>query len=329
MPRRLLACLAAPVVIAAVVAGCAGSDDPAPTSTAQPGGSTSAAADSHGEGPSSTAPPSADTRPLLAAACAGTASVRTAATLPDHLTSVSGLASSRRHPGVIWAIEDSLEPPVVTALDLDGRVLAEVRIDGPLFTNVDWEDLALGPGPDGAPWLHVADIGDNLGIRREVRVFRFPEPALQDATIEAETVTLRYEEGRPNAEALLVDAQGVTWVIDKEPDGPATVLRADEDDVLRAAGQLDLPGEQVTAVDLSADGRVLALRTVEQLRLYPVADGAALPDVVAGDPCEAPPLDERQGESAAFLLDGSGVLTVSEDESGQPVDLHVTGPTGA
>ena len=323
MPRRLLACLAA-LVVAATAAGCACSDEPAPTPTAEPDGSTAAAGEDDG-GSTSTAPPAGDTRPLLAAACAGTLSVRSAATLPAHLTSVSGLASSRRHPGVIWAIEDSFEPPVVTALDLDGQVLAEIRVDGPLFTNVDWEDLAIGPGPDGTPWVHVADIGDNLGIRREVRVYRFPEPALQDATIEAETVTLRYEQDRPNAEALLVDAEGETWVIDKDPDGPATVLRADEDDVLRAAGQLDLPGEQVTAVDLSADGRVLALRTVERLRVYPVADGADLPAVLEGEPCQAPPLDERQGESVAFLLDGSGVLTVSEDESGEPVDLHLTG----
>ena len=310
------------LAVAAAGAGCA-SDDVSQSSstTATPRAPSSAPQD---EASPPTTQTAADTTPLLQAACSGGLSVRTGATLPDHLTSVSGLAASRRHPGAIWAIEDSFEPPVVTALDLDGEVLAEVRVDGPLLTNLDWEDLAVGSGPDGTPWLHVADIGDNLGLRREVRVYRFPEPDLTDATIEAETLTLRYEEGRPNAEALLVDAQGDIWVVDKDPDGPATIHLAGDDGVLRAVGELDLPGEQVTAIDLSADGRVLALRTVERLRLYRVDAGAELPEVLAGEPCTTPPIDERQGESVAFLLDGSGLVTVSEDESGEPVELHLT-----
>jgi hypothetical protein len=307
-------------VASLLLAACAGSDDPTASTRDEP----PAAETPEGDSPNSTTAAPAEALPLFDAACAGELSVRTTATLPEHLTSVSGLAASRRHPGVIWAIEDSFEPPVITALDLDGQVRAEVRVEGSLFTNIDWEDLAVGPGPDGTPWLHVADIGDNLGIRQDVRVYRFPEPALEDATIEPEAVDLRHEEGRPNAEALLVDGAGAMWVIDKEPDGPATILRADEDGVLRGAGQLDLPGEQVTAVDLSADGRVVALRTADRLRLYRVEDGADLTEVLAGDGCTTPPLEERQGESAAFLLDGSGVVTVSEDESGQPVELHLT-----
>lgn len=311
--------LATLVVMAVAVAGmgCASDDAVRSSST-----TTSSVADAPSTTTTSTA---ADAAPLFEAACSGGISVRAGATLPEHLTSVSGLAASRRHPGAIWAIEDSFEPAVVTALDLDGNVLAEVRVDGSLLTNLDWEDLAVGPGPDGQPWLHVADIGDNLGIRPEVRVYRFPEPDLTDATIEAETLTLRYEEGRPNAEALLVDAQGVTWIVDKDPDGPATIHRVGDDGVFRAVGELDLPGEQVTAIDLSADGRVLGLRTVERLRLYRVEDGAELPEILDGEPCATPPIDERQGESVAFLLDGSALVTVSEDESGEPVQLHLTG----
>lgn len=296
-------------------AGCTDSADDSSTTAPTNDGSSSEV----------TTPPAADASPLFEAACGGALSVSTGATLPDHLTSVSGLAASRRHPGAIWAIEDSFEPPVVTAFDLDGTVLAEVRVDGPLFPNLDWEDLAIGPGPDGSPWMHVADIGDNLALRPDVRVLRFPEPDLSDERVEAETVTLRYEEGRPNAEALLVDSRGVTWIVDKDPDGPATIHRAGDDGVLRAVGELDLPGEQVTAIDRSADGRVLALRTVEQLRLYAVDDDTELPEVLAGEPCTTPPIDERQGESVAFLLDGSGLVTVSEDESGRPVELHRTG----
>ena len=317
------------VVLAVVLVGCGGSDEPSgttQTTTTVAEAATSQPEDGTDGDDGSTSLPAGGAGPLFEAACAGELSVRAVATMPDHLTSVSGLAASRRHPGVLWAIEDSFEPAVVTALDPDGRVLAEVTVRSGLFPNVDWEDLAISTGPDGTPWIHVADIGDNLGIRRDLRLFRFPEPELSDATVEAEEVGLRHEEGRPNAEALVVDDEGGIWVIDKDPSRPARILRADDDGVLVQVGTADLGGEQVTAADLSADGGVLALRTVEQLRLYRVPDGGDVAAALASEPCVTPAPPERQGESVALLGDGSALVTVSEDESGEPVELHRTAP---
>ena len=62
-------------------------------------------------------------------------------------------------PAPLWV------PPVVTALGPDGAVLATVRLTGAPLMNLDWEALAVGPGPDGEPWVHVGDVGDNLGVR--------------------------------------------------------------------------------------------------------------------------------------------------------------------
>jgi hypothetical protein len=266
---------------------------------------------------------------LFAAACEGRLSVRSPGPLPPHLTSVSGLAASLRHDGVVWAVEDSFEPAEVTALDPAGNVVATIRLVGEPLMNLDWEDLAIAPGPDGLPWVHVADIGDNLGIRTEVRIHRFPEPDLVDATVTPETTRARYEEGRPNAEALLVDPLGSTWIIDRTPVGPTRIFRLDDDDVLRARGTLDLGGEQVTAADLSDDGTLLALRTDREVRLHRVPEGGDIVDALVGPSCAAPGLDEPQGESLAFLRRASGFVTVSEDESGRPVDLHVTAPGDA
>ena len=67
---------------------------------------------------------------------------------------------------------------------------------------------------------------------------------------------------------------GIAWIVDKVDEGPATVYRMepDADDPSRVtmvpAGTVDLPGERVTGLDLSADGTVLALRTTAALRLY-------------------------------------------------------------
>ncbi len=291
----------------------------APAGTADAAPTTGAPAGAQGPDPATE---------LLAAACDGRLEVRTVATLPGHLTSVSGLAASHRHAGVVWAIEDSFEPPVLTAIDADGAVVANVRLVGSPLMNLDWEALAVGPGPDGESWVHVGDVGDNLGVRRHVRIHRFPEPELQDATVTPETVEV-HPEGRPNVEAMAVDPDGRTWLVEKRPDGPAGVLLLDEDGRLERRGELDLDGEQVTAIDLSSDGSVLAVRTDRALRLHGVPEGGDLLDALDAPSCTTPELDERQGESVALLRDRVGLLTVSEDESGGAVDLHLTAPVGS
>ncbi len=87
-------------------------------------------------------------------------------------------------------------------------------------------------------------------------------------------------------------------------------------------GRCDLGGEAVTAIDVSPDATVVALRTIDSVRLFPLGDGGDLVAALAAEGCEAPPPPEPQGESVAFVEDGSALLTVSEDESGGRVQLH-------
>lgn len=319
------AALAAALVAAliGVLAGCSAgsSDEPGRSATTPTTPATEPSAPSMT--PTTTVPSRAEE--LSAAACSGRLSVTTAGRLPAELSSISGLAASRRHDAVFWAIEDSFEPAVLTAVDLHGTVLARVRVEGGPLTNIDWEAIAVGPGPDGSPWVHIGDVGDNLGIRQQVRLHRFPEPDLTDTAVTPDTVTARYDAGRPNVEALVVDGEGRTWVIDKAPEGDAAVRRLDGD-VLREVDRLDLPGEAVTAADLSADGSLLAVRTNRALRLHPVPAGGDVADALSQRSCTAPDPGELQGESVAFTADAGGLVTVSEDESGGPVDLHLTRP---
>ena len=46
---------------------------------------------------------------------------------------------------------------------------------------LDWEDIAVGPGPDGTPWIWVADTGDNLTLPPE----RYHLPASPSPTLGA------------------------------------------------------------------------------------------------------------------------------------------------
>src|SRR5919108_1199462 len=116
----------------------------------------------------------------------------------------SGLAASRRHPGVLWTHNDSGDAARLFAIGRDGRVLATLR-----FADVearDWEALAMGRDDRGAPALFAGDVGDNQGVWPFVTVYRVSEPTrLRDATVPARRYRLRYPDGPRNAEALLVD----------------------------------------------------------------------------------------------------------------------------
>ena len=80
------------------------------------------------------------------------------------LDEVSGMAASRAHEDVLWAIEDSGNPARLYALSRRGRVLARYKVEG--AKNDDWEDLASFDR-GGKHYLLVADTGDNGGKRRD------------------------------------------------------------------------------------------------------------------------------------------------------------------
>ena len=57
----------------------------------------------------------------------------------------SGIAASRMNSGVLWVHNDD-NPPYIFAMTAEGRDLGRYLLDG--VRNRDWEDIAVGPGPD-------------------------------------------------------------------------------------------------------------------------------------------------------------------------------------
>jgi hypothetical protein len=116
----------------------------------------------------------------------------------------SGLALSRRHPGVVWTHNDSGDQARLFAVGSDGRTRAVLTLAG--VQARDWEAVAAGRDDRGRPALFAGDIGDNNGVWPEVAVYRVTEPAvLRDATVPAVRYRLRYADGPRDAEALLID----------------------------------------------------------------------------------------------------------------------------
>ncbi|MER5934882.1 Ig domain-containing protein [Streptomyces sp. NPDC002054] len=128
-------------------------------------------------------------------------------TLPPSMTEISGLAMSRKHPNVFYAVNDSGNTNQVFAVDCSaptGTLKATYTLAG--TTNSDWEGLALGKDTAGRAVILVGDIGDNFSARAEIQVHSFPEPdQLASATVTPVSYRFTYADSRHDAESLLAD----------------------------------------------------------------------------------------------------------------------------
>lgn len=244
------------------------------------------------------------------------------------LIEVSGIAASRTHEGVVWAVNDSGDGPVVYAID-DGDTITTLTLDG-VFP-IDWEDLSIGPGPDGSDHLFVADIGDNLGFRPWISIFRVAEPnpgSGSDLSATPDEIELIYPDlDSVDAEAIAVDpVTGAVIVIPKSRDAVG-VYRAARDTLdgrstMERIATLDL-GAEITAAAFSPSGDRLVLRGYKTIWAWP-RTALDLADVLGEAPCEAPSPTERQGEALTVRTD-NGLLTISE--GGRP-DINLVAATG-
>ena len=187
----------------------------------------------------------------------------------DHkaITESSGLAASRKHPGVYWTHNDSGSGAFVFAIERDGKFLAEYPVAN--VRNNDWEAISI----DDEGHLYVADIGNNDLKRDRAIVYRLDEPDPTAAGAKGKGATLRVNQvwrlnypDRPfDAESFFVH-QGKGYVISKLLSGKnAGLYRFD----LSAGGEAtlqhvcDLPiRSPVTDASISSDGKRLAVLSV-------------------------------------------------------------------
>lgn len=294
-------------MLAVLAVGC--SPLASPSATPSPTPPPSAAA--------SPTPPPASSSPSPSPTAVAAAPTVVGEFATDLLPEASGIAVGRRDPEVRWLVDDGPVPRVV-AVGSDGTRRGVVQLDVPTVTDV--EDLAVGPCPESdAPCLWVADTGDNVAGREQVRLFVLPEPDPVDATVRPDVLPVVLPEGPVDIEALVVTPQGDAVLLTKQeartvllavPDDGGTAVRLAELSVPEPSSPLltEFAGLSVTAADLAADGRRLLLRTYDQVLLLTSPDDP--PDLAAVDRWEveelaAPP--EFQGEALAWLGDDAWV----------------------
>lgn len=280
-------------------------------------GTTTGMADSESSGTTGELPPCPDFAP-------GTM----VATVTDpEIVETSGIAVSRMHAGVLWVHNDSGDGPRVFAIDDTGTTLGEFSLNGAIA--LDWEDMALGPGPEpGVDYLYVGDIGDNPELRATITVHRVPEPdpASGGSTLEGVVpLVLAYPDDSHDAETLLSDPEtGDLFVVTKADSGMSGVYRAafphDEHATIEmelvaelAFGSTALPGSPLaTGGDVAPDGSLVAIRTYGGAFAWRRAPGSTIAEAFATDACPLPTVDEPQGEALAVAADGYYTITEGE-----------------
>ena len=267
--------------------------------------------------------------------------------LDPRLDEVSGLAASRRHDDVLWALNDGGNGAQLHAIGTRGQHHATIELDG--VANTDWEDLAAFEA-DGRPYLLVADTGDNGGLRHTLQLHAVEEPAsLEDGARlrPAWSVAFRWPDGPRDCEAVAVDeAAGRVLLISKRrhpaelfavplrPGSHAVQVaerigtlagvprasdaeRADDPEGARLRGQ-------ITGAALSPDGRTLAILTYDDVLLYGRGTGSWRQAVASPPEIHALTL-LPQAEAIAWAADGHALYATGEF---RPAPLLLLTPGG-
>jgi len=236
-------------------------------------------------------------------------------------TEASGLARSGTIPGAFWTVGDAAGTDTVTAVDLTGKLRAEVMVRGMSADNA--EAIVAGPCDDDR-CLFVGDIGDNDAQRDHVAVYRLPEPKSGEHNVDATEWDYSYPDGAHNAESLIVTADEL--VIVTKPDGGAKNHRIYSGPLgggnlqlvrtFRPPAPTDPQQSRITGVvatDAAWDGTRVLLLTYDDVISYDAPNPGADPADFAGWPhrhLPSPELDQAEG--IASLADDCGYAVVSE-----------------
>ena len=248
------------------------------------------------------------------------------------LDEASGLQAGEN--GVFFTHND--QGNAVYVIDGKGRHLGRFRLDG--AKNRDWEDLARVPGPDGS-LLVVADVGDNMGRRKDVDLYFIHEPGEKDYEEEQAVLhrlQLSYPDGPRDVESVAYDPVDGDILLLSKRNTPPHLYRIPlesaltekkveaeflaEVPVFRPPTKYDIVSNptrgmwvsQPTGMDISPDGRLAAVITYRSLYLFRREEGSSWADAFQRQPEEFVGPPGLHDEAVAFSPDGKSVYVTTE-----------------
>jgi hypothetical protein len=255
----------------------------------------------------------------------------------EALEELSGMAASRQDASVLWGLNDGGNPAELISFAPDGKILGIHAV--PSLKNIDWEDLASAR-IDGKNYLLIADTGDNGGLRETLYLHILEEPAAADlkkntALKLVRTIEFRWPDGARDCESVAIDTINRDILLISKKRVPPELFRIPWDskagvataERLGTLPNIDQPTEeqlkknptygryrsQITAADLSSNGRVLAVLNYERVYFF-IRNSAQEPwsNVLERQPSTLPFPWIPQAEAIAFSADNRTLYIGSE-----------------
>jgi hypothetical protein len=247
----------------------------------------------------------------------------TATMVRQDYNELSGIAESHLTPGILYVFEDGSKSNSIYLTSKSGTDLGKIVLDG--ASPRDWEDMAVGPGPDPTKsYVYMADIGDNNAAYSSVTIYRFVEPNL--AVVAAgnvkhissfDKIQASYSRGATNAETMMIDPLTRDLIIATKETGKSYIYRIPYPQSTTTTTTIKpsalLYFDLLTSGDISADGKEVLLRNKSQIWYWKRTDGEDIIITMLRKPQDAPyAANEHQGEGVGFAADGGGYYTDTE-----------------
>lgn len=248
----------------------------------------------------------------------------------EFVKEASGLIPSRTINGYLWVHEDSGTPANLYLLSYDAQQLHTVPLTG--ASNIDWEDIASGPGPlESVNYLYIGDIGNNHGQSdRHLDIYRIPETKSIGESFSSdnlEKITFRYPDGNKDAETLLVDPLTRDLLIVTKELTTTRIYKLPYPQATNTVLQAELVGTipnivAATGGDISFDGEEIVIRNYGGIFYWYRKPAESISETLLRAPDKSLPYRlEQQGEAICFDTHAKGYYTISERTSEQPVSL--------
>jgi hypothetical protein len=250
------------------------------------------------------------------------------------LDEISGITASRVNAGLYYVHNDSGGKSEVYVLDGKGKTRHTLIL--PYFVNRDWEDIAVGPGPEPeVSYVYVGEIGDNKAQYSNVVLYRFREPDLSKVIKKKPTsseiadisaVSIMFEDGARDCETLMLDPMnGDVYLVSKREQkvGLYQIKAPLADAGINVARRiLDLDFALAVGGDISPQRDKVIIKTYEKVYCWSLEPGQEIKDALSQPPTELPYVIEPQGEAICWSADGKKYFTLSEKAKKTPLYFY-------
>lgn len=232
----------------------------------------------------------------------------------------SGLIASRTKPGILYTHNDSGGKNAVYVLNSMGQSLGRIVLEG--IKNRDWEEIAIGYGPDpDRHYIYVGEIGDNRAAYKSIFIYRFQEPDLPaDSEFvinikDTEKIEINYEDGARDAEAFFVCPHTKDIYIISKREARVGLYHLSypqsTTSINIAKRVAELPLSMVTAADISPDGKKILVKTYPGVWMWKVKRGQSISAAMQNKMKAMKYKLEPQGEAISWDSQGKGYFTLS------------------